>query len=126
MATIGTTKSGKTTSIAVLTEVADSLLLLTEKDEERTKVTVEYHIDFETKEGIWIEEIDLLNQAIKGVADCNDVEDYNLQLRETEVLKSVLGLDFLEKGENVKKYVEQQMARWKSIEKPVELSQLKN
>lgn len=111
LANVGTTKCGKTTSIAVLTDVAETIIQLAQNDEGRTKTTVEYHIvpKIEQK-GLLIEEIDLFEQNIMGSADGN-VEKYNSQLDKFSVLSSVLGLSQLNEETNVREHIRQQICK---------------
>lgn len=111
LANMGTTKCGKTTSLAVLTDVSDIINQLAQSDDGRTKTTVEYHIVPQTEEkGILIEKIDLFEQNIMGSADGN-VEEYNLQLDKFGVLKSVFDLKPLNRGQNVREYIRQQVCK---------------
>ena len=109
LANMGTTKCGKTTSIAVLTNVPQLIINLASGDDGRTKTTVEYHIVQETEcNGIFIEDVDLFEQNIMGSVDGN-LEKYNVQIKKYKVLSDVLKLTTLDEGQNVKEYIKKQI-----------------
>lgn len=109
LANIGTTKCGKTTSIAALTNVPEIIINLASGDDGRTKTTVEYHIVQNTEDnGIFIEDIDLFEQNIMGSVDGN-LEKYNLQIKKYKVLTDVLKLTTLDERQNVKEHIKEQI-----------------
>lgn len=113
LANMGTTKCGKTTSIAVLTNVPQLIIKLASGDDGRTKTTVEYHIVQETEyNGIFIEDVDLFEQNIMSSVDGN-LEKYNAQIKKYKVLSDVLKLTTLVEGQNVKEHIKRQIENLK-------------
>lgn len=113
LAIIGTTKSGKTTSIAMLTNVSDRILKIASDEKYgRTGTTVEYHIVPQAENDcIRIEHLDCFVQNIMGSADGN-VDKYNEQVKKHKILSDVFKLSQLSKDstvDEVRKYITQQM-----------------
>lgn len=64
LAILGSTKTGKTTTIASLTEAPDIILNCSKGDSNRTKVTIAYHFDIEADSAVTVEEVEFFQDKL--------------------------------------------------------------
>lgn len=120
LAYFGGTKGGKTTGIAALTNIPDIIIDLASGDDGRTKTTVQYHIvPSEQLSDILVEDIEFFEQNIIGSV-VGDIQKYNEQLKKDPVLKRILGLEPLNEGDDVRKYVSGHMKQFKGTTPSIE------
>lgn len=104
----GMTKSGKTTSIAVMTAYPEKIIAISSGDDNRTKVTVQYHLVVDGGEDIVVEDIEFHIQSIVGSLGGNK-ENFNKELEHNKILKDILNLKKVETDENLRKNVRHQL-----------------
>lgn len=111
LASLGMTKSGKTTGIAALTKYPDVLIGLSAGDSGRTKTTVQYHFLPEMEKAIQVEEIVLhegkLIEDLKNDPKC---------LKQDSILKEFLEPEKLGENDNVTEYVREGIRKLETAE----------
>ncbi len=109
LAILGQTKFGKSTLLALLSNIFLRLLRIFSKTNGRTKTLTEYWYD-RNNEGdeIYVEDIDVRWEKCLGGIQ-NDVKAYNENLEKNTILIKVLRLSPLTDDANPRKYVEKQL-----------------
>lgn len=109
LAILGQTKFGKSTLLALLSCIFMRFLRIFSKSGGRTKTLTEYWYDRNNEnENIWIRSIDVRwSECLGGTK--NDVEAYNVNLKNKPALIKGLGLQTLQTGDNPRKYLEDKL-----------------
>ncbi len=106
LAILGQTKFGKSTLLALLSNIFIRFLRIFSKTGGRTKTLTEYWFDKDNENtDIWITDIDVLWIECLGSLP-GDVETYNENLKKKPALATGLGLTTLQVGDKPRDYVE--------------------
>lgn len=110
---LGMTKSGKTTGIAAMTAYPEKIIAISSGDNNRTKVTVQYHLVVDGSDDIIVEEFEFYLQSIIMSPDGINKEKFNEELERNKILKSVLKLEKVGVDENLRESVNRQLNEFK-------------